>query len=179
MSGWNAATTVITVLAGSSLLAAFAGNWQSARQHRKEIVAGATKSALRRKEMYYRVRRRRASGEDDTTLRDLFHDIQEENDQYIALLDIEAPWLGNAYRRFLTTMKAELQPFMTQAWAGKKAGGASVQLHSESQPDVDYLVQLFARDGRRLFNPLMRPIMRVRYTLRKKWKDNTYEPRQV
>jgi hypothetical protein len=178
VSGWNAATSVIAVIAGSSLLAAFAGNWQSARQHRKEIVAGATRSALRRKEMYYRVRRRRDSGEDDVTLRDLFHDIQEENDQYITLLDIEAPWLGDAYRRFLTALKAELQPFMTQVWAPKKAGGADVQLLKEDQPEVDRLVRLFAQDGRRLFNPLMRPIMRAHYSLCKNYKDK-YAIREV
>jgi len=179
MSGWNLATGVIAVLAGSSLLAAFAGNWQTARQHRKEIVAGASRSVLRRKEMYYRVRRRRADGADDVVLRDLFHDVQEENDQYTTLLDIEAPWLGDAYRRFLSALKAELQPFMTAAWAANKAGGADVQLLKESQPDVDHLVRLFATDGRRLFNPPMRLIMRARYSLRKIFKKDKYAARKV
>ncbi len=177
MSGWNAATSVIAILAGSSLLAAFAANWQAARQHRKEIVAGASRSALRRKEMYYRLRRRRAGGEDDVALRDLFHDIQEENDQYITLLDIEAPWLGDAYRRFLNALKKELRPFMTAAWAADKASGADVQLLKESQPGSDSLVRLFAKDGRRLFNPLMRLVMRTRYSLRKVFKKDKYATR--
>lgn len=174
MSGWNTATTVITVLAGSSLLTAFAGNWQGTRQHRKEIVAGAIRSALRRKEMYYRVRRRRSTGEDNVTLRDLFHDVQEENDQYISLLDIESVWLGDSYRRFITKLKTELQPFMASAWSTKKAGGAVIQLRNENQPELDHLVKLFVKDGRRLFNPIVRTIMRARYMLRDIWKGKRY-----
>lgn len=174
MSGWSTAATVVTIAAGSSLLAAFASNWQAARQHRKEIVAGAIKSALRRRELYYRVRRRRSMGEDDTMLRDLFHEVQEDNDHYKSLLDIEAPWLGDAYGRFLKAIKAELQPYMTEAWAGEKAGGAGIQLASEKQPQIDQLVKMFAQDGRRLFNPFMRLIMRVRYSLGKHLKDDKY-----
>jgi hypothetical protein len=177
MSVWKDVGSVTGVIIGSALVGSMASNWQSARQQRKEIVAGATKSALRRREMYYRVRRRRESGEDDVVLRDLFHEIQEENDHYITLLDIEAPWIGDTYRRFLSAFKTELQPFMTQAWSPKKAGGAKVQLAKEKQPDVDYLVRLFAQDGRRLFNPIMRPIMRARYSLRKIFKKDKYATR--
>lgn len=177
MSGWTNATGVIAILAGSSLLAAFASNWQKARQHRKEIVAGASMSALRRVEMYYRVRRRRATNEDDAKLRDMFHEIQEENDHYITLLDIEAPWLGDAYRRYLCAMKIELQPFMTKAWAANKAGGPDIQIADEDRPDVDRLVRRFSKDGRRLFNPVMRPMARLRYSLRKLIKDDPYESR--
>jgi hypothetical protein len=127
--------------------------------------------------MYYRVRRRRPSKEDDIALRDLFHDIQEENDQYISLLDIEAPWLGDAYRRFLAALKAELQPFMTDAWTPAKSGGPAVQLKAETKPEVDYLIRRFAKDGRRLFNPFMRPLARARYSLRKLFKDDPYAKR--
>lgn len=175
MSGWNAATGIIAVIAGSSLLAAFASNWQKVRQHRKEIVAGALKSALRRVEMYYRIRRRRSSGEDDARLRDMFHDIQEDNDHYSTLLDIEAPWLGDAYRHFLRALKKELQPFMTDAWKDTKASGANAQLLAEAKPDVERFVQRFAKDGRRLFNPIMRPIARTQYSLRNIFKKDPYE----
>lgn len=177
MSDWSTVSTVVVAIAGTAFVGSLASNWQAARQHRKEIVAGATRSALRRKEMYYRVRRRRPENKDDIALRDLFHDIQEENDQYASLLEIEAPWLGDAYRRFLRALRAELQPFMTQAWAANKAGGAEVQLAGEDQPNVDYLVRMFAKDGRRLFNPLMRPLMRVRYSLPKLFKDDKYAVR--
>lgn len=166
--------TVIAIIAGSSLLAAFASNWQGTRQARKRIVAGATMSALKRVEMYYRVRRRRPKGEDDVSIRDQFHTIQEENDHFIAQLDMEAPWLGLAYRRFLRALKRELGPFMDRAW-DKTGGGPNVQLKAEERPDVDRYIQRFAKDGRRLFNPLMRPLMRARYTLRKLFKDDPYE----
>lgn len=172
MSQW--VTAAIGIVAGSTLLGAFATNWQAARQKRKEMVAGATKSALRRVEMYYRVRRRRADKSDDIVLRDMFHDIQEENDYYIALLEMESPWLGDAYRRFLTALKLELQPFMTSAWKPAESGGPDVQLLTESKPDVDRLVRCFAKDGRRLFNPTMRTIARVRFSLRKIFKDDPY-----
>lgn len=179
MSGLGTAGAIVVAIAGTAFVGSLASNWQSARQHRKEIVAGATRSALRRKEMYYRVRRRRSGGEDDVALRDLFHDIQEENDQFTSQLDIEAPWLGDAYRRFLSALRAELQPFMTKAWAANKAGGADVQLAGEDQPNVDHLVRMFAQDGRRLFNPFMRPLMRARYSLHKLFKDDKYAARQI
>jgi hypothetical protein len=175
MQNWIVIT--IGIIAGSSFLAAIATNWQAARQHRKEMVAGAIKSALRRVEMYYRVRRRRSTKEDDTILRDLFHDIQEENDQYTALLDMEAPWLGEAYRNFLTALRSELQAYMSSAWAPEQSGGPGVQLITEKKPEVDHLVRRFSKDGRCLFNPVMRPLMRVRYSLRKLIKENPYAKR--
>jgi hypothetical protein len=177
MSTWTTIGGIAVAVAGTAFVGSLVTNWQSARQHRKETVAGAIRSALRRKEMYYRVRRRRADGSDDVALRDLFHDVQEENDQYASLLDIEAPWLGDAYRRFLSALKVELQPFMASAWAGNNAGGASVQLAGEGQPDVDQLARRFAQDGRRLFNPIMRPLMRTRYSLRKFLKEDKYGPK--
>lgn len=166
--------TILTIVTGSSLLAAFASNWQQARQARKKIVASATLSALKRVEMYYRVRRRIAGDAEDTKLRDQFHDIQEENDLYTAQLDMEAPWLGFAYRRFLGALKRKLAPFMGKAWANP-GGGPNVQLISEDRPDINKYVDLFAKDGRRLFNPFMRPLMRVRYILRKLFKEDPYE----
>lgn len=164
----------LTIVAGSSLLAAFASNWQQARLERKKIVASATLSALKRVEMYYRVRRRLSDNSEDTDLRDQFHKIQEENDLYTAQLEMEAPWLGFAYRRFLTALKRNLAPFMAKAWANP-GGGPNVQLASEDRPDVSKYVNLFAKDGRRLFNSFMRPLMRVRYTLRKLFKEDPYE----
>jgi hypothetical protein len=166
--------TILAVAVGSSLLGAMASNWQSTRLERKKIVAGATMSALKRVEMYYRVRRRLPNNKEDVSLRDQFHAIQEENDHYIAQLDMEAPWLGHAYRRFLGALKRELSSFMERAWADE-GGGPNIQLRSEERPDVDRFIKRFAKDGRRLFNPIMRPLMRVRFTLRKIFKEDPYE----
>ena len=170
----NILLATITLIAGSSFLAAIASNWQISRSKRKKMVADAIQSALKRVEMYYRVRRRKADGSDDARLRDLFHDIQEDNDHKLALLDMESPWIGAAYRSFLGALKRELAPFMKAAWS-RDGDGADVQLRPESRPDVDKYVRLFSRDARRLFNPFMRPAMRVRYSIRKLIKDNPYD----
>lgn len=164
---------IIGIIAGSSLLAAFATNWQGARQHRKEVVAGATKSALKRVEMYYRLKRRVPSGDDDVNIRDALHDVQEENDYYVALLSIEAPWLGNSYRNFLTAIKRELETYMREAWL-EKGKGPSVQITKKERPNVGRYVDIFTADSKRLFNPLMRIWMRIRYSLRKVFKENPY-----
>lgn len=172
---WSLVGTVAVVAVGSSLFASFSANWQAARQHRKEIVAGASRSALRRLEAYYRLRRRRADGSDDTTIRDLLHDIQEENDHYKTSLDVEAPWLGDAYRKYLAAIQRELRPFMVSAWDQNSAGGPDFQFGSDRRPEVDRYVRLFAKDSRRLFNPIMRVLMRLRYSSRNLIKDTKYE----
>lgn len=165
---------VLTIVAGSSVLAAVASNWQESRLKRKAIVADAIQSALKRVEMYYRVRRRSPDKSDDTVLRDRFHAIQEENDHQTALLDMESPWAGFAYRSFLDALKKELGPHMANAWR-QDGGGPNIQLKSEDRPNVDKYVQLFSKDARRLFNPFMRPVMRVRFTFRKFFKENPYD----
>lgn len=174
MEWTNILLAAITIIAGSSFLAALASNWQESRSKRKTMVADAIQSALKRVEMYYRVRRRNKNGSEDDRLRDLFHDIQEDNDHKIALLDMESPWLGAAYRSFLGALKRELAPFMKAAWA-KDGDGPDVQLQLESRPDIDKYVRLFSKDARRLFNPLTRPFMRLRYSLRKLFKENPYD----
>lgn len=164
--------TLILAILGSSLLAAFASNNHGNRQKRKGVVAGATKSALRRVEMYYRVRRRLTDESDDRALRDMFHEIQEENDYYLSLLQIESPWLGHAYEQFLGALKRKLLPLMHTAWEEKGKGpGAKVA----DGPDIKKYVNQFAKDSRRLFNPIMRPLQRGRYTLRKYFKETVYE----
>lgn len=166
--------TLLTVAVGSSLLAALASNWQENRLKRKAMVADAMQSALKRVEMYYRVRRRSPDGSDDTKLRDRFHDIQEDNDHHIALLEMESPWAGHAYRSFLNALKRVLAPYMEKAW-GQKGGGATVQLKDEDRPNVDKYIRLYAHDGRRLLNPFKHVLMRCRFLLRNFFKDNPYE----
>lgn len=170
--------TILTVIVGSSLLAALASNWQVSRLKRKAMIADAVQSALKRVEMYYRVRRRSPDGSDDIQLRDRFHQIQEENNHHSALLEMESPWAGHAYRKFLGALKRTLAPYMEKAWVNP-GGGPNIQLKSEDHPDVAKYVQLFTRDGRRLMNPFMRPIMRVHYWLRKLFKENPYDANKI
>lgn len=170
----NPLLTILALLIGSSVLAAIASNWQESRLKRKAMLADAIQSALQRVEMYYRVRRRSPDGSDDIKLRDRFHQIQEDNTHHTALLEMESPWAGHAYRSFLAALKRTLAPYMAKAWE-QDGGGPNVQLKSEDHPNVEKYVQLFTSDGRRLLNPAMRPLMRVRFTLRKFFKENPYE----
>lgn len=173
MSGWDSATTLIAILAGSSVLAAIASNRQKIHQHRKEVIAAASKSALKRVEMYYRLRRRNKDGSEDSKLRDLFHDIQEENDYYMGVLEMEAPWLGESYEKLLSSIEQLIQPFITKAWVDG-ADGADAQLSGEIQPETKRLMKVFTRDSRRLFNPLMRPLIRIKYTINNFFRKDGY-----
>ena len=169
----NLTIAVASAVIGSALLAAFVANWQKSRQYRKETVAAATKSALRRVEMYYRIRRRTGEKSDDVSLRDLFHDVQEDNDYYIALLDIMSPWLGESYRQFIRALQAELKPFMNSALKAERLDPLGV-IGDEPRPKVNELVKSFSKDSRRFFNPLMRPLMRLGYSISNLKKEKHY-----
>jgi len=171
MSNWTVA--IGSAVIGSALLAAFVANWQKSRQYRKETVAAATKSALRRLEMYYRVRRRTGEKADDVFLRDLFHEVQEDNDYYIALLDIMSPWLGESYRQFIRSLQAELKPFMSSALKDDRLGPLGA-MGDEPKPQVNELIKQFTKDSRRFFNPLMRPFMRLGYSISNLKKEKRY-----
>lgn len=165
---------ILAAVVGSSVLGAIASNWQESRLKRKAMVATAIQSALQRVEMYYRVRRRSPDESDDIQLRDRFHQIQEDNDYHTALLEMESPWAGYAYRKFLGALKRSLEPYMAKAWKNP-GGGPNVQLQAEDRPNVEKYVRLFTRDSRRLMNPFMRPIMRAHYLLRRLFKENPYD----
>lgn len=166
-------TIALAAILGSALLASFATNWQMSRQRRKEIVAAATKSALKRVEMYYRILRRDGTNEDSVAIRDLFHTIQENNDYYESLLNTETVWLGYAYGRFITELKRETMPSIQKAWDGKAYGpGAKLQgLTTLDNDRIKHLTRTFNNDSRRLFNPIMRIAMRFEYTFRRYFKD--------
>lgn len=152
---------ILGLLLGSSVLVAFISNAVKRELKHKELIAGATKSALRRAEMYYRIRRRTNSKEDLQRIRDEFHDIQQENDYYIALLSIESKWHGNRYQLFLSAIKKESADKIRQAWKSKTFG-PSIEIESSECPQVNELTQRFTKDSRRLMNPFSRPFMRLR-----------------
>jgi len=165
--------TILGVLLGSTLLGQFLSNRHSVRMNRKELIAGATKSALRRVEMYYRVRRRNANGSDDSDIRNVFHDVQEENDYYRSLLTVESVWLGASYEGFIAALKRETMPLIQDAWDSKPFGPGA-KLQDIKHPQVEHLRAQFARDARRYLNPVVRPLMRIRYWLRKYVGDDGY-----
>lgn len=167
---------IIVLLLGSAVAGTILSNFQATRLKRKELIAEATKSALRRAEMYYRVVRRTNDVGDETSIRDTFHSVQEDNDYYASLLSIESVWLGELYERFIQAIKSETMARIQDAWDAKPLGpGAQVQ--DLPKPDVSTYVKQFTKDSKRFFNPIMRPWMRFRHIVRKRIKDDGYEPR--
>ena len=87
---------IVAVILSSSVIAVLINNfvtgYRNRRSERKELVAKANASILKRVELCYRIRRR-AKGE-DMAIKNLAHDIQEENEYYKSLLMVEARWYG-------------------------------------------------------------------------------------
>lgn len=164
---------IIALLLGSAVIGTLISNLHTTRLKRKELIAGATKSALRRVEMYYRVLRRTDNIEDIKTIRNLFHEVQEENDYYKSLLSIESVWLGHNYGRFIDALKKETMSKIQDAW-DKDPLGPSAKLQNISHPIIKNYVEQFSKDSRRLFNPIMRFVMRVRHVLRRFIKSDGY-----
>lgn len=153
----------------SVVLAALISSVSASRLKRKELVAEATKSALKRVEMYYRIRRRIDGRQDKLQIRDDFHTIQEENDYYCSLLSVESVWLGHRYKQFIEAIKRGTNPLIKEAW-NERAYGPDGELQKLKHPDVDKYIKQFAKDSRRLFNPISRVIMRAKHMLQK-WVD--------
>jgi hypothetical protein len=98
------ATLLVGVL-GSSVLASVVKNSQAQSAKHKELVAAASKSVYKRVEMYYRIRRRTKDGADVIRIRDLFHQVQEENEYYRVLLTTESKWHGERYGLYIKAIK--------------------------------------------------------------------------
>ena len=72
------AIQLLTVVLGSSVLVAIVKNSQENQLKHKKIIAEASKSVLKRVEMYYRIRRRTKNPDDIIAIRNMFHQVQEE-----------------------------------------------------------------------------------------------------
>jgi hypothetical protein len=166
---------IITLLLGSAVVGTILSNFHTTRLKRKELIAGATKSALRRVEMYYRVLRRTGEEDDAVAIRNLFHEVQEENDYYKSLLSIESVWHGALYGRFIEALKRETMSKIQAAW-DREPLGPGAKLQGVGHPDVAKFVEQFTRDSKRLFNPFLRLWMRARHWFRKHIKDDGYGP---
>lgn len=169
---------LLTTITGSAVIGTIAGaviaNYGKVRLEQKKLIAGATKSALKRVEMYYRVRRRTSESTDTIALRDQFHLIQEENSYFSSLLYAEAPWLGVAYDKFIVALKRQTTSLHQMAW-DEDPIGPSGSLIDIQHPQVEKYREQFAKDSKRFFNPIMRAWMRIKYSLRKLFKESTYD----
>ena len=169
----------LSLLAGSSALVAFVKNSQLNKKAHKELVSEASKSVLKRVEMYYRIRRRTKSPEDLITIRNSFHQIQEENEYYKTLLMSESKWHGERYQMYITAIQKLTGDYIRNAWA-KKPFGPAVEIKADERPDhakINRLANQFSKDCRRLMSRTMRILMRLRDSglVKKFWAIKVYD----
>jgi hypothetical protein len=172
--------TLLIGVIGSSVLAAVVKNSQLQSSKHRELVAAASKSVYMRVEMYYRIRRRTKDAADVIAIRNAFHQIQEENEYYRALLATESKWHGERYGLYIKAIKKLTEQQTQDAWK-QRPFGPDAQIKSENRPNhqrINELSMQFAKDSRRLMNPVMRPWMRIRdsWVVTRLWKIRVYEP---
>lgn len=120
---------------------------------RKELLAKAQASILKRVELCYRIRRR--SDNEDIDIKNRIHDNHEENMYYRSLLSTESIWYGNRYALYLNSINMLTSDAMYEAW--QKPGNCSIKMEKEIILDherIDELSRQFSKDSRRfLFFP--------------------------
>lgn len=179
-SNLTSALNLLSLILGSSLLVAVLNNSRKASIKHKKLVAEASKSVLKRVEMYYRIRRRTEETNDVMTIRNHFHQTQEENEFYKTLLISESKWHGERYVLYISAIQKLTGKKIQEAWT-QKPYGPNVEVKPKERPDIERIKELslqFAKDTRRLMNPFMRIYMRIRdsWIITKWWKITVYEP---
>ena len=174
------AVNMLSVLLGSSLLVAVVNNSHKVSVDHKKLVAEASKSVLKRVEMYYRIRRRTKNIDDIIIIRNMFHQVQEENEFYKTLLISESKWHGERYAMYISVIQKLTANQTRDAWRQRPFGpDAEIKpVHRPNHQRIDELSLQFAKDTRRLMNPFMRIFMRLRdsWLVKKLWKISVYEP---
>ena len=173
------ALNILSLLLGSSLLVAVLNNSRKASVKHKKLVAEASKSVTKRVEIYYRIRRRTKDSDDVRAIRNLIHQTQEENAYYKNLLISESKWHGERYVLYISAVQKLTADSMRDAWK-QRPFGPDVTIKPDEQPNIKRINELslqFAKDTRRLMNPVMRIIMRLRdsWLIAKFWKITAYE----
>lgn len=168
-------STVVPLVLGSSLIASiinhFVVGYRDRRKERKELVARASASVLKRVELCYRIRRR-ADGE-DTKIKNLVHDVQEENEYYRCLLRVESRWYGDRYSLYLESVKELTGASMSKAW--KKQGNPSADMEDDiklNHKKLDRLSKRFSLDSRRFLCPVRRFLIAIHDRI---WEVTKYD----
>ncbi|WP_298957220.1 hypothetical protein [uncultured Campylobacter sp.] len=172
-------TTLLVSLLSSAVLASVIKNIQDQATKHRELVAAASKSVFKRVEMCYRIRRRTKNTSDIIKIRDMFHQIQEENEYYRVLLTIESKWHGGRYTLYIQAVKELTEQQIQEAWE-QQSFGPNTEIEPENKPNhaqIDKLSTQFAKDSRRLMNPLMRSWMRLRdsWLVTRIWRITVYD----
>lgn len=148
------------LLAGANQLFSL-GNHRS--QRRREMIASANKSVLKRVELCYRIQRRiHEDVEDIKTIRNMAHEVQEENEYYRGLLLSESRWFGERYSLYIGSIRKLTANSMKKAWEAK--GDPSTRADSKiklNHSDIGRLSDQFMKDFRRFMNPFLRCWMRT------------------
>ena len=167
--------TVISLVLGSSLITSiinhFIVGYRDRRKEQKELVARASASVLKRVELCYRIRRR-ADGE-DAEIKNLVHDVQEENEYYRCLLRVESGWYGDRYSLYLESVKELTGASMNKAW--KRQGNPSADMEDDirlNHKKLDRLAKRFSLDSRRFLCSVRRFLMAVHDKI---WEVTKYD----
>lgn len=150
----NLIVTIFSAALSSSVLttviSSILTNRATKRQRRRDIIAKAQASVLKRVELCYRIRRRANDKDDAIRIRNAAHDIQEENEYYRCLLLSESRWYGNRYTLYLRAIKQLTGPSMKEAWM--KKGDPKVVMEDDIKLDHEQICKLsdqFSLDSRR------------------------------
>ncbi len=107
-------TIVGTILV--ALIVAYAAYSSEKRQRRRTLYAQAYQDILAWGEMLYRIRRRGKTKREADVLVDRFHELQEKILYNQGWIYTESLWLGRAYQKLVTKIKASLEDPIIDAW---------------------------------------------------------------
>lgn len=176
-------STVIAIISaalGSSVLTTIVNNLLSnrttKRERRRELLAKAQSSVLKRVELCYRIRRRANDDDDAIKIRDMVHDVQEENEYYRCLLLSESKWYGNRYSLYLEAIRRLTGESMKKAW--QKEANPGITMEEDIRLDHKQICKLseqFSLDSRRFMCFPRKLWMSIHDTFRKVKKYNIEE----
>lgn len=155
---------LLGALGASGIIVQIVKNAQKLNMAHREIIAEASKSVLRRVEMYYRIRRRTTSDEDVINIRNLFHSVQEENEYFKALLVSRSKWHGQRYVMFIEAIQKLTREHTRDAWK-QRPFGPDAEIKAADRPNHKRINELsiqFANDSRKLMNPFTNAWMSLR-----------------
>lgn len=95
------------------------------------------------------------------------------------MLTIESKWHGGRYTLYIQAVKELTEQQIQEAWE-QQSFGPNTEIEPENKPNhaqIDKLSTQFAKDSRRLMNPLMRSWMRLRdsWLVTRIWRITVYD----
>jgi hypothetical protein len=121
---WWSSGLVAAVVAGSvSLTTVWITEARRAKDRRRKLLAEAFAAAVRYREFVYRVRRRKDDGPDERIrLSEALSEVQEQLNNYAALLRVEAPCVSKAYSDLVAATREIAGRQIARAWGQAPLG---------------------------------------------------------